>query len=187
MAGTTKTITREWGLVAGATSTYPALAALYEEFNKVITDLETLRAGIRNAFVYQHEQLAAGVDISARPIFKAPVALTILDSVLYLPVGDSAGIDGSNTLIVTLRNITEGVDVATITRTTNLTGGTSIAVTLTAANADIAVNNVLGLTLTQGATADVDIGALQFEWRPQTVDAAADMTAAALSTRESGD
>jgi hypothetical protein len=38
MAGTAVTVTRSWGLNTGS-----ALKALYDEHNKVITDLETLR------------------------------------------------------------------------------------------------------------------------------------------------
>jgi hypothetical protein len=188
MAGTTINVKRTWSLHTvhdGAPK--PFERAVYETLNNIITDLETLRAGSRGLLVqYEHEQLAAGVDIAARSIFEARFAGTVT-SVRYIPRGNSAGIDGSNTLVVTLRNITASEDVATVTRTTNLTADTPIDIPITAANSDIASAAVLGITITQGAAADVDIGILQFEIAPQTVDAAADLVAASLATRESQD
>lgn len=170
MAGTT-TKSRQTGYVGSD------VRDLVINHNKVIDDLATVRAGASVVVQYEHEQLAADADIAARPIFVAPAALTVT-SVLYIPRGNSAGIDGSNTLVVTLRNITAGEDVATVTRTTDLTGGTALTVTITAANADVASGAVLGLTITQGTSADVDIGILQFTYQLQSADAAADLTAA---------
>lgn len=183
MAGTTVSFKKFFSTLLGTMSGTPVDGnyALYLEFNKVITDLETLRAGIRETISVDNEDLAAGADIAARPFYQAKVAETVLDSVVYIPQANSVGVDGSNTLVITLRNVTEGVDIATVTRTTNLVAGTPVALTLTAANADIAASDVLGLTITQGATADVGTGVLQFEKKRQTIDAAADMTAAALN------
>lgn len=185
MAGTTQKIKRIWSKtldsIRSGAVTLDALFAFYTDINAIVVDLEMLRSGAgKRSVIYQHEELAAGADIAARGIFVAPVAMTVLDSVTYTPGGNSAGIDGSNTLVLTLRNITEGVDVATVTRTTNVTANTPVSLTLTAANADIAASDVLGIVVTQGAAADVTIGTFQFNITNQTVDASTDLTAFAL-------
>jgi hypothetical protein len=186
MAGTTVSIKRAWGLATESGQQDP-LGAMYAQINNIITDLETLRAGARGFYVqYEHEDLSADADIAARPIFEARFAGTIT-SVRYIPRANSSGIDGSNTAIITLRNITEGVNVATVTRTTNVVAGTPVDITITGDNADIASGDVLGLTITQGSAADLAAGILQFEIKGQSVDAAGDLIAAALSTVESGD
>jgi enoyl-CoA hydratase/carnithine racemase len=148
------------------------------QFNKAVDDLEALRAASVSVFNYKVENLSAGADITARAFFVAPVALTVLDSVKIIPEAASTGVDSGNSLIVTLRNITEGADVATITRTTDLAANTPVALTLAAAAADIAASDVLGLVVTQGAAADASTFVLQFSFQRQSVDAAGDMTAA---------
>lgn len=155
------------------------------QFNKVITDLETLRAGTRYPVRYQVEDLSAGADIAAWAVFKAPVAMTVLDTCKVVHCAASSGVDGSNTAVLTIRNITEGVDVASATLTANASANTASDLTLTGANADIAANDVLGIVVTQGAAADLAAIIFQWEMRPQTVDAAADLTAAQVGN-ESG-
>jgi hypothetical protein len=174
MAGTT--LRRRVG-VRGGSAERAALA----EHNKLVDDVETLRAAAFGIFGYQVENLAAGADVAARAVFCAPYALTVLDSVKFVNEAASAGIDGSNTAVITLRNITEGVDVATITLTANTTANAATALTLASANADVAANDVLGLVITQGATADLSAGTLQFAYQRQTVDAASDLTAAKIA------
>lgn len=149
-------------------------------FNKLVDDAETLRAANRILVTHEVDPGSAGTDISARAVFVAPVALTILDSVKVIATEATVGVDGSNTLILTLRNITEGVDIATVTRTATNSANDVIALTLAAANADVAASDVLGLTVTQGATADAGRLVFQFEYQPQTADAAADLTAAKI-------
>lgn len=152
-----------------------------QELVKVVDDLEKLRAALIDIFSYKIENLAAGADLTARAFFVAPAALTILDSVKLIPEAASTGVDGSNTLVVTLRNITEGVDIATITRTADLVANTPLALTLTSANADIAAGDVLGIVVTQGATADAGTFMVQFSFQRQTVDAAGDLAAAKVT------
>lgn len=179
MAGTTVT-------AASVSPTHSAEYRAIAELNNVVDDLETLRAASVRVFSYKVENLAAGADITARAFFVAPYALTVLDSVKLIPEAASTGVDVSNTLVVTLRNITEGVDIATVTRGAggDLVANTPVALTLTAANADIAAADVLGLVVTQGATADASTFVLQFAWQQQTVDAAADMTAAKIESSQ---
>jgi hypothetical protein len=148
------------------------------QFNKLVDNAETLRQASFGVFNYKVEDLGAGADLTARAFFVAPFALTVLDSVQVIPEAASAGVDGSNTLVLTLRNITASEDIATITRTTDLAANTPVALTLTAANADIAASDVLGLVVTQGAAANAGTFLFQFAYQRQTVDAAADMTAA---------
>lgn len=174
MAGTTVTATpTELMLGSRRSATHEAIASL----NRLVDDVELVRAGAnRHLFSHEVDPGAAGTDISARGVFVAPAALTILDSVKALATDAITGVDGSNTLVLTLRNITEGVDVATVTRTTTASANTVIALTLASANADIAANDVLGLTVTQGATADAARLMFQFEYAFATADAA-DLTA----------
>lgn len=156
--------------------------ALKAEHNKTIDDLEVVRnyAGI-GIFNYKVENLAAGADLTARAFFKAPVALTILDSVNVIPEAASTGIDGSNTLVLTLRNITESVDIATTTRTIDLAANAPVSLTLAAANADITSGDVLGLVVTQGAAADAGTFLFQFSFQRQAIDAATDLLAAKIT------
>lgn len=182
MAGTTVNVTRQFSLVDG-----DFFFELYKGYNLVVADLEILRAAGAAQVIREFvEDLAAGADISARPIFVAPAALTVTSCVV-IPRANSAGIDGSNTLVLTLRNITEGADVATVTLTSDLVAGTPVTVTLQAANLDIAASDVLGVTVTQGAAADTAGLTFQVGFNRQSADAAGDLTAPLLSTREAGD
>ena len=182
MAGTTVEVTRQFSLVDG-----DFFFELYKGYNLVITDLATLRAsGAVETILIPVEDLGAGSDIAARPALVAPAALTVT-SVLVLPYANSAGVDAGNSVVLTLRNITEGVDVATVTVTADFVSGTPITVTITGANADVAASDVLGITVTQGATANTAGFAFQVSFVRQALDAAGDLVAPALSTRETGD
>lgn len=150
------------------------------QYNKLVDDAETLRGAIRHMFSEEVDPGSAGTDISARAVFVAPAALTILDSVKVIATEAITGVDGSNTLVLTLRNITEAVDIATLTRTATSSANDVLSLTLAAANADIAANDVIGITVTQGATADAGRLRFQFEYQFQTADAAADLTAAKI-------
>lgn len=105
------------------------------------------------------EDLAAGADITARGEFSHPEAIVVTD-VKYLARGASAGVDGSNTAVLKLRNITASEDVATVTLSADVTLNSLTSLTLTAANTDVAASAVLGIVVTQGATADLGIGSL---------------------------
>lgn len=189
MAGSTVTIKRQWSTQPNLTTGAPkdAFSQLYLQHNNLILDVEVLRAGSIALANYRTDELAAGADITERAFFRAERAITIVDSVGFLNEAASVGVDGSNTLAVTLRNITEAVDIATIVLTADTSANARTAMTLTAANADIAANDIIGVVVTQGATADVGRITLQFEYQPQTIDAAADLVAATLSTIEQGD
>lgn len=153
---------------------------LVVQHNVLVDDAEKLRAAQRILFQHEVDPGAAGTDITARSVFVAPAAITIVDSVKALFTEASVGVDAGNSLVLTLRNITEGVDIATVTRTAVNSANDVVALALTAANADCAANDVIGITVTQGATADAGKIHFQFEYQFQTVDAAADLTAAKI-------
>jgi hypothetical protein len=110
------------------------------------------------------ENLAAGADITERAFWRAPYPVQVYQ-VQVLPIAASVGVDGSNTVLVTLRNITQGVDIATVTSTSNYVANTPISLTITAANADVAADDVLGIVVTQGATADTAGFVVQADYR----------------------
>lgn len=118
-------------------------------------------SGVHTASI-RMEDLGAGADITARAFFRAKYPIEWLEAEI-LPEAVSAGIDSGNTLVVTLRNITAAVDIATLTQTTDLAANTPVALTLstTAANLKSAADDVMGIVVTQGATANAPIFWLQ--------------------------
>lgn len=100
------------------------------------------------------ENLAADGDITARAFYQAKFPRDVLECDI-IPEAASAGVDGSNTSVVTLRNITQSLDIATVTRTTNWVANTPIPLAVTVANATVAANDVLGIVVTNGSTADL--------------------------------
>lgn len=110
------------------------------------------------------ENLSAGADITARAMHQCRVQTDIL-AVKVLHQANSTGVDGSNTVVLTLRNITQSADIATVTLSTNVTANTATALTLTAAQARCAAGDILGLVVTQGATADLGAFTLQTDYR----------------------
>lgn len=108
------------------------------------------------------ENLAAGADLTERVFFRCPYPIEWLEAYI-LPEAVSAGIDAGNSLLVTLRNITAAVDIATVTTIANLAANTPLALTMstTVANTKSAADDVIGIVVTQGATADAPIFILQ--------------------------
>lgn len=115
------------------------------------------------------EDLGAGSDIADRGVFSAPYPITVLEAKI-VPWTVSAGVDGSNTLVVALKNLTEGVTIGTVTSTADLAAATPVSLTLTDANTDIAANDVLGVSVTQGATANTAGLFVQFSYRVRPVN-----------------
>lgn len=113
------------------------------------------------------ENLAANGDVTERVFWRAKFPIQILEAEV-LPEAAATGVDGSNTVLVTLRNITQQVDIATVTSTTNWAANTPVALALTAANTDVAADDVIGIVVTQGTAADVAIFWLQITFRPYT-------------------
>ena len=115
------------------------------------------------------EDLGAGSDIADRGVFAAPYPLQILEAKI-VPWAASAGVDGSNTLVVDLKNLTATETIGTVTSTTNLAAATPVDLTLTSAHTDVAANAVLGVSVTQGATANTAGLFVQFSYRVRPVN-----------------
>lgn len=126
---------------------------------------ETWLAGVQTV-VTKVENLAAGADLTERVFWRAPYPVEILACEI-LPEAASTGVDGSNTAAITLRNITASEDIGTVTSTSNWAANTPVALTLTAANVDVAGDAVIGIVVTNGATADLPIFNLQVTYRVQ--------------------
>lgn len=133
------------------------LQNLLIEFNKLV------QYGV--PLTYRVEDLAANGDITARGVWILPVAGAVVSAKVVWEAA-SVGVDGSNTAVVTLRNITEGVDIATVTLTANVTANAATTLTITAANADTAANDVLGIVVTTGTTADLGRFTFNVFWTP---------------------
>lgn len=117
-------------------------------------------AGVVNVFNYKIEDLAQGGDITARAFFQAPRPCRVLDARI-IPEAASTGVDGSNTLLVQLYNITQSAAVAAVTRTADLAANTPVALTVAASAAEIEEDDVLGIVVTQGTTANAGTFVLQ--------------------------
>jgi hypothetical protein len=109
-----------------------------------------------DVITYQVEDLAAGADIAARPLFVVPVGFTFeITAAQIIAQGASAGIDDANTSVV---DITVGADTV-VTKTYN-TGSqppaSGAAASLGAlANTALAAGDIIALSVTNGATADL--------------------------------
>ena len=82
--------------------------------NANVTPAKLSTAAGARVLTYQVEDLAAGGDITARPIFVAPsgVDVTIV-SASIIPQGAPAGIDDSNTCVIALSDGTNAIASAT--------------------------------------------------------------------------
>ena len=117
-------------------------------------------------FTARVENLAAGADITARAELAVPYPITIYD-VQIIPLASSTGVDGSNTMVVTWTNITKSVDIATVTRTTDISANTPVALTITASAANCAADDVQGIVVTNGAAADPGLFNVQVTYGPR--------------------
>lgn len=186
MAGTTRTVKRAWSnAIVSEAAAEDALKTLVEEQNKVIDDLATVNVVSSPAlfFQYQVEDLGAGVDITERAFFSSGFALEIQEVVAIFGEA-TVGVDGSNTLLITLRNITQAEDVASVTLTANQAAGARTTVSIT--NDKPAANDVLGLIVTQGTTADAGLFELQAQYARFPISTPGTLVAAKLQTIEAG-
>ena len=103
------------------------------------------------------ENLAAGSDITTRPVFAASQGMTIVSAYL-LTKGTPVGVDNSNTVVVTLKD-DSGNTILTKTFNTATQPPTSDAVSLTSLlDSDyttLSAGDHLTLTVTCGATANM--------------------------------
>lgn len=108
---------------------------------------------------YQVEDLDAGGDITARPVFAVPTGHTItLTSIDIIPQGDDAGIDASNTSVVTVSNGANAIVAKTYDGTTGKVfpdaGVVGNLGSLSATHKVLAAGAVVKLTIANGTTAN---------------------------------
>lgn len=131
-----------------------------------LNDSEYLSA--TRTIVHRVENLAAGADFTQRAIFRCPFPVELVEAIV-LPEANSAGVDGSNTVVVDVTNITGSVTMATVTSTTNYAANTPVTIAITAANRYGAGDDVIGLAVTQGATADTNGFTVQLTFAIRTL------------------
>ena len=106
-------------------------------------------------FSYKSADLAAGADIADIPILVCPFKGTIT-KIAFVGEADSAGIDASNTCVVLFEIGSTTVATETYNNTNTFpTKGT--AESLTISSSAIAKDEVLTLSITNGATADTPV------------------------------
>ena len=156
MAGTSIVVKRQWSLfTTTAASAKDAFRTLYEEYNKVITDLEVLRAGmaqLAGSATWDPGSIADGNE-EAKEVTVTGAAL-----------GDF------------VIGVSHTIDVADVTLTAAVTAADTVTCVL-ANNTGGAIDIATGTVAVRVIAASVRA----------TVDAAADLTAASLTTPESGD
>jgi hypothetical protein len=163
-----------------AVTTAPAsdVRRLQVQHNNLVDDAEKLRVGVGWTVVEAVEDLGAGADITERGFVSFPVAMTLAYTPQAIHKAASAGIDGSNTAVITIRNITTATDMASVTLSANVSANTASA--LTASSTSAAAGNVIGIVVTQGTNANLAAFNVVSVWRPQTVDAASDLVSAKI-------
>jgi hypothetical protein len=120
---------------------------------------------VNRTIIIPVENLGAGADITARIAYALPVEHEV-DAVSILPIAASSGVDSGNTLVVQLVNITDtSAVIAAVTRTADLAANTPVSLTLVAAEAACAANDVIGIVVTQGAASDAGLFAIQVRYR----------------------
>ena len=109
------------------------------------------------------EDLGAGSDISNRPIFVNPKAVT-LNSIGILTEGSPAGIDDSNTAVVLVKNEDEDTVVSKTYNTANQPPDADYEDLGTLTNPALAAGEHLTLSVTQGTTANMPAFSLVLEY-----------------------
>lgn len=123
----------------------------------------TAQLNAASLFVYHYEieDLNAGANIAARPIFAVPTGYTItLTSADIVPQGDDEGVDESNTCAVSVLNGSNAI----VTQTYNNVAESGVAFpnagivgnlgTLNATHKVLAAGAVVKLSVTNGTTAN---------------------------------
>lgn len=139
-----------------------------EDISRVVADarsrISALEEGREAVVAIPLEDLAAGADIANRLVFAHAASITIVGVGLLLQ-GAVAGIDNSNTVVVAL---TAGADtVATKTYNTATQPSTTALndITLDATKTVRPAGEVLKLSVTQGATANLPAGTVLIRYR----------------------
>jgi hypothetical protein len=117
---------------------------------------------------YQVEDLGAGASISARSIFAAPAEGARITKAAIVPQGAAAGVDAGNTVVVALQDqggntiCTKTYDNVTIPPEDKVYDSLGA---IHATHGVLTANEVVTLTVTQGATANMPGFVVVVEWR----------------------
>lgn len=161
----------------GATNT-PTKSRRTGQVGSDVNDLAVQYNTLRQSAQYMVEDLAAGAAITARAVWCAPASgAAYVHEAYVLHEAASVGVDGSNTSVLTLRNITQGVDIATVTL--SATNSANDKSTLTVSNGALAAGDVVGVVVTNGATANP--GKLNFVWWYRTSEQIGNAAGTALT------
>jgi hypothetical protein len=121
-------------------------------------------------FYYTLADLAADADLSETVIFAAGQAVTI-ESIYIVPIAASTGVDASNTSAWTVKKGIAGTTLVTQTYDGTpafpAAGAEARLGDLAAAAKNLALGDVLTLTVTNGTTADLDATLVIINFRPQ--------------------
>jgi len=110
------------------------------------------------------EDLAAGADITDRPVFVFPTKDVVLNEIGILTQGAPAGVDNSNTIVITIKNedgqtlVTKSYDTASQPPTNNYASLGALS------NVNLDAADHLLVSVTQGATANMPSFRLVFEF-----------------------
>jgi hypothetical protein len=133
----------------------------------VTETMKQLNNASKRVSVYQVEDLAAGGDIATRAIMIVPTGkkATITD-VKVISQGTAAGIDDSNTCVIAVTSNTDSI--VSKTYNTSVTfpadGAAESLGSLNATNKVMAAGKYLKFAVTNGATANTPLFALQVEY-----------------------
>jgi len=139
---------------------FSMFGGIYDKWKVPISFIQTTPAELATSYEkegimqYQVEDLAANADITDRPIFSSAYAYTFSKATI-LTEGAPAGVDNSNTVVVTLKN---GAGSTIVTKTYNTT--TQPPTSDYADLGSLSINSIIAgdiitLSVTQGATANM--------------------------------
>lgn len=116
-------------------------------------------AATLQTILYTSSDLAAGADLTDAPLGLAIGAGTI-ESINIISLGSAVGVDDANTSVFLLEVGTDAKGTLTFDAT-NAFPAAGVAAEVTVADADVAAGDVLLLTVTNGATADLPVFMVQ--------------------------
>ncbi len=120
----------------------------------------------KNVSIYEMENLAAGADIAARPVFCAPAEGAEITKLGWVPQGSSAGVDNSNPAVLAITDKAAN-SIASVTYNTGTqppADGVYGSLGTLSTHAVLTGNEAVLLAVTQGATADLPGGLVVIEW-----------------------
>lgn len=124
-------------------------------------------ANIR-VFDFTQSNLAAGADVSATIMWNAPSTGAVITGAYIIPGGSSAGIDDSNTAVISLTDTDGNAIVAKTYNTATQPPAAGVVGSLgtpSATHGVLAAGEALKYTIVQGSTADLPACTLRIEYK----------------------